>query len=82
MHVVVHMLILLVPLIAINCIKNLKILAPFSTFANVITFVGEYWDMIRRLSKSREEFWTEAFKCLDRERGRGVKIPILSGSHL
>lgn len=35
-----HMLILLVPLIMILCIKNLKFLAPFSTFANGIMFVG------------------------------------------
>lgn len=34
------MLILLVPLILINYIRNLKLLAPFSTLANVITFVG------------------------------------------
>ncbi|XP_077301655.1 proton-coupled amino acid transporter-like protein acs [Arctopsyche grandis] len=35
-----HMCILFLPLIGINCIRNLKLLAPFSTFANVITFVG------------------------------------------
>lgn len=35
-----HMCILFLPLVAINCIRNLKLLAPFSTFANVITFVG------------------------------------------
>ncbi|XP_012531465.1 proton-coupled amino acid transporter-like protein CG1139 [Monomorium pharaonis] len=35
-----HMLILLVPLILINYIRNLKLLAPFSTIANLITFVG------------------------------------------
>ncbi|XP_015435834.1 PREDICTED: proton-coupled amino acid transporter 1-like [Dufourea novaeangliae] len=35
-----HMLILLLPLILINYIRNLKLLAPFSTLANVITFVG------------------------------------------
>lgn len=34
------MLIILGPLIAINCIPNLKILAPFSTVANVLTFFG------------------------------------------
>lgn len=37
-----HMLILLVPLILLNCIRNLKLLAPFSTLANVITFIGLY----------------------------------------
>ncbi|XP_046414375.1 proton-coupled amino acid transporter-like protein CG1139 isoform X1 [Neodiprion fabricii] len=35
-----HMLILLVPLTLINYIRNLKVLAPFSSLANVITFVG------------------------------------------
>ncbi|EFN74142.1 Proton-coupled amino acid transporter 1 [Camponotus floridanus] len=36
----IHMLILLVPLILINYIRNLKLLAPFSTLANLITLVG------------------------------------------
>lgn len=35
-----YMLILLLPLILINYIRNLKRLAPLSTLANVITFVG------------------------------------------
>ncbi|XP_012236041.1 proton-coupled amino acid transporter-like protein CG1139 [Linepithema humile] len=35
-----HMLILLLPLILINYIRNLKLLTPFSTLANLITFVG------------------------------------------
>lgn len=35
-----HMLILLIPLILINYIRNLKLLTPFSTLANLITFVG------------------------------------------
>ncbi|KAG5677734.1 hypothetical protein PVAND_007465 [Polypedilum vanderplanki] len=34
------MLWIFIPMLAINCIKNLKILAPFSTAANAITFVG------------------------------------------
>lgn len=34
------MLILLVPLILICYIRNLKLLAPFSQAANVITFIG------------------------------------------
>lgn len=34
------MCILLLPLIAINCIRNLKLLTPFSTFANLMTFIG------------------------------------------
>ncbi|XP_061707880.1 proton-coupled amino acid transporter-like protein CG1139 [Cydia pomonella] len=40
MKVTTHMVIILGPLIAFNCIPNLKILAPFSTLANLITFVG------------------------------------------
>lgn len=36
----IWMLILLLPLIAINMIRNLKLLAPFSQVANIITFVG------------------------------------------
>uniref|UniRef100_A0A1B0D729 Amino acid transporter transmembrane domain-containing protein n=1 Tax=Phlebotomus papatasi TaxID=29031 RepID=A0A1B0D729_PHLPP len=40
LDVKIHMLIILMPLIGLNCIRNLKLLAPFSSFANVITFVG------------------------------------------
>nr|CAD7265040.1 unnamed protein product [Timema shepardi] len=40
MDVKIYMLILLGPLILINYIRNLKLLAPFSVFANIITFVG------------------------------------------
>lgn len=40
LDVKIHMVILLIPLILLICIRNLKLLAPFSTFANVITFVG------------------------------------------
>lgn len=40
LDVKIHCMILLVPLIGINMIRNLKILAPFSTLANLITFVG------------------------------------------
>lgn len=40
LDVKIHMLIILLPLIAINCIKNLKVLAPFSQLANIITFIG------------------------------------------
>lgn len=36
----IHMVILLLPLLGLNCIRNLKVLAPFSAFANVITFIG------------------------------------------
>lgn len=36
----VWMLILLLPLILINMIRNLKLLAPFSQVANIITFIG------------------------------------------
>lgn len=42
LEVEIHMLILLIPLILLNCIRNLKLLAPFSTLANVITFIGSY----------------------------------------
>ncbi|PSN54888.1 Proton-coupled amino acid transporter-like protein [Blattella germanica] len=31
---------LLLPLILLNWVRNLKLLAPFSTFANIVTFVG------------------------------------------
>lgn len=41
LDVKIHMVILLLPLILLNCIKNLKVLAPFSTFANIITFIGK-----------------------------------------
>jgi hypothetical protein len=40
MSIEVHMVIILVPLIAFNLIPNLKVLAPFSALANVLTFVG------------------------------------------
>lgn len=36
----IYMVIFLLPLILINYIRNLKYLAPFSSIANVITFVG------------------------------------------
>ncbi|XP_046977465.1 proton-coupled amino acid transporter-like protein CG1139 [Vanessa cardui] len=36
----IHMLIILGPLIAFNLIPSLKLLAPFSALANVMTFVG------------------------------------------
>lgn len=35
-----YMLMLLLPLILINWVRNLKFLAPFSTFANAITFAS------------------------------------------
>ncbi|GLH07330.1 Proton-coupled amino acid transporter-like protein CG1139 [Gryllus bimaculatus] len=35
-----YMLMILVPLILLNYVRNLKLLAPFSTLANIITFVG------------------------------------------
>ncbi|XP_075990700.1 proton-coupled amino acid transporter-like protein acs isoform X2 [Anticarsia gemmatalis] len=40
MAVEFHMLIILVPLIAFNLIPSLKLLAPFSALANVLTFIG------------------------------------------
>ncbi|RZF40862.1 hypothetical protein LSTR_LSTR003372 [Laodelphax striatellus] len=36
----IHMLIILVPLMLITYIRNLKLLAPFSQLANIITFIG------------------------------------------
>ncbi|XP_067003585.1 proton-coupled amino acid transporter-like protein CG1139 [Anabrus simplex] len=36
----IYMLILLLPLILINWVRNLKLLAPFSTLANILTLVG------------------------------------------
>ncbi|XP_014369798.1 proton-coupled amino acid transporter-like protein CG1139 [Papilio machaon] len=40
MAVEIHMLIILMPLIAFNLIPSLKLLAPFSAVANLMTFVG------------------------------------------
>lgn len=40
MDVKIHMLIILGPLIAFNLIPSLKLLAPFSALANVLTFLG------------------------------------------
>jgi proton-coupled amino acid transporter len=39
-NVRLYMLALLAPLILLNYVRNLKLLAPFSTLANCITFVG------------------------------------------
>ncbi|KAJ2954569.1 hypothetical protein O0L34_g2858 [Tuta absoluta] len=36
----IWMLIVLAPLIAANCIRNLKALAPFSSLANILTLIG------------------------------------------
>lgn len=36
----VYILMTFVPFILINCIRNLKLLAPFSTLANIITFAS------------------------------------------
>lgn len=35
-----YMLMMLIPLVTINLIRNLKLLAPFSQLANIITFIG------------------------------------------
>ena len=40
MDVRIYMVILLLPLIFLNWVRNLKYLAPFSTAANLLTFVG------------------------------------------
>lgn len=40
MDVRLYILILLLPLIGLACIRNLKILAPFSIFANIAIIIG------------------------------------------
>lgn len=40
MAVELHMLVILIPLVAFNLIPSLKLLAPFSALANVLTFLG------------------------------------------
>lgn len=40
LNVRIYMLIILIPLILLNYARNLKVLAPFSTLANIITFIG------------------------------------------
>lgn len=35
-----YMIMILVPLLAINMIRNLKLLVPFSQVANIVTFAG------------------------------------------
>lgn len=40
MSINIYMVIFLLPLILINYIKNLKLLAPFSTIANIITIAS------------------------------------------
>lgn len=37
-----HMLILIIPLILLNCIKNLKYLTTLVAFANILIFIGEH----------------------------------------
>ncbi|KAI8430462.1 hypothetical protein MSG28_000731 [Choristoneura fumiferana] len=57
----IHMLIVLGPLIAINCIRNLKKLAPLSTLANLITFVGlavvVYYLLSGTKSQAELDYW-------------------------
>lgn len=57
-----YCLILLLPLILLNCIRNLKLLAPFSTLANVITFIGSYF--IRNYSKIELKNLKQHFKSI------------------
>ncbi|KAM3969012.1 proton-coupled amino acid transporter-like protein acs isoform 2-T2 [Aphomia sociella] len=40
MDVKIHMVIILIPLLVFNLIPSLKLLAPFSALANVLTFIG------------------------------------------
>lgn len=39
LSLIVYMLIIFVPFVLIICIKNLKLLAPFSVLANIITLI-------------------------------------------
>lgn len=55
MSVEIHMLIILGPLLAFNCIRNLKVLAPFSTLANLLTFVGLGIVVYYLLSEEKEQ---------------------------
>lgn len=61
MAVEFHMLIILVPLIAFNLIPSLKLLAPFSAVANVLTFVGlgivVYYLLTNKKSTAPLDLW-------------------------
>lgn len=61
MAVEIHMLIILVPLIAFNLIPSLKLLAPFSAVANVLTFVGlgivVYYLLTNKKSDAPLDLW-------------------------
>lgn len=61
MQVEIHMLIILGPLIAFNLIPSLKLLAPFSAVANVLTFVGlaivVYYLLTNKKSDAPLDLW-------------------------
>lgn len=63
----IHMLIILLPLIAFNLIPSLKLLAPFSALANVMTLVGLgiviYFLLTLKKSEAPLDLWgsTETF---------------------
>lgn len=61
MSVELHMLIILGPLIAINCIRNLKALAPWSTLANILTLLGlgiiVYYLLAYKKSEKELDLW-------------------------
>lgn len=61
MAVEFHMLIILGPLIAFNLIPSLKLLAPFSALANVLTFVGlgivVYYLLTNKKSDAPLDLW-------------------------
>ncbi|CAH0716707.1 unnamed protein product, partial [Brenthis ino] len=64
MAVEIHMLIILGPLMAFNLIPSLKLLAPFSALANVMTFVGlgivVYYLLTEEKSKKPLDLWGSA----------------------
>lgn len=47
-----YIIALFIPLCLLACIRNLKLLAPFSTLANVLTFIGLYTFQSIFLTKS------------------------------
>lgn len=64
MAIEIHMLIILGPLMAFNLIPSLKLLAPFSALANVMTFVGlgivVYYLLTEEKSEKPLDLWGSA----------------------
>jgi proton-coupled amino acid transporter len=70
-----YMLLLLPPLILINWVRSLKLLAPFSSFANVVTFVGlgvTLYYVFDGIPSPEERRWT----------GNVVDLPLFIGTTL